>query len=273
MMDEQNEKLREQQELIKQQIEAEDKKKKTDKGKIKDWENEIEDINEKIEENKRKQIEMLAGTDVQSAIDTFADALTEAYAKGEDGATALGATTKKVMANAVKEALKKKFLGDSINEAVNYLGNAMSDGVLSAEEQAKFEQMVQAGGENFTKAMGAYQNLLKEADGTLAEGVTGQLQAAMTEGTASQLVGLWNTTASDVRAIRDWLLTGTVTVPESPFNMTQMIELQNEIAVNTRVTAQSTTATMHELRDGLGRMDQRLEAIDRNTRGYAGRGR
>ena len=63
MMDEQNEKLREQQELIKQQIEAEDKKKKTDKGKIKDWENEIEDINEKIEENKRKQIEMLAGTD------------------------------------------------------------------------------------------------------------------------------------------------------------------------------------------------------------------
>lgn len=82
--------------------------------------------------------------------------------------------------------------------------------------------------------MGAYQNLLKEADGTLAEGVTGQLQAAMTEGTASQLVGLWNTTASDVRAIRDWLLTGTVTVPESPFNMTQMIELQNEIAVNTR---------------------------------------
>ena len=47
--------------------------------------------------------------------------------------------------------------------------------------------------------------------------VTGQLQAAMTEGTASQLVGLWNMTASDVRAIPDWLLTGTVTVPESPF--------------------------------------------------------
>ena len=99
--------------------------------------------------------------------------------------------------------------------------------------------------------------------------VTGQLQAAMTEGTASQLVGLWNMTASDVRAIRDWLLTGTVTVPESPFNMTQMIELQNEIAVNTRVTAQSTTAMMHEL----GRVSQRLEAIDRNTRGYVGRGR
>ena len=48
-----------------------------------------------------------------------------------------------------------------------------------------------------------------------------------------------------------------------------MIELQNEIAVNTRVTAQSTTAMMHEL----GRVSQRLEAIDRNTRGYVGRGR
>lgn len=273
MMDDQNDNLREQQELIKQQIEAEDKKKKTDKKKIKDWQNELVDIDEKIKENERKQIEMLAGTDVQSAIDSFADALTEAYAKGEDGAEALGATTKKVMANAVKESLKKKFLGDAINDAVNFLGNAMGDGVLTEAEQAQFEEMVQKGGENFTKAMDTYQNMFRDADGAMSEGVTGQLQAAMTEGTASQLVGLWNTTASDVRAIREWLLTGVAIAPESPFDMTRMIDLQNEIAVNTRATAQSTTATMYELRDGLGRMNERLGAIEMNTRGYAGRGR
>ena len=149
----------------------------------------------------------------------------------------------------------------------------MGDGVLTEAEQAQFEEMVQKGGENFTKAMDTYQNMFRDADGAMSEGVTGQLQAAMTEGTASQLVGLWNTTASDVRAIREWLLTGVAIAPESPFDMTRMIDLQNEIAVNTRATAQSTTATMYELRDGLGRMNERLGAIEMNTRGYAGRGR
>lgn len=46
-------------------------------------------------------------------------------------------------------------------------------------------------------------NLFKDTENTVKNGVTGQLQAAMTEGTASQLVGLWNMTSLDVRALRD----------------------------------------------------------------------
>ncbi|MFO3727276.1 hypothetical protein [Butyricimonas muris] len=267
MMDEQNEKLQEQQVLIQQQIEAEGKKKKKDKDKINSWKNEIEDINQKIEENKRKQIEMLAGTDVQSAINDFADALTEAYAKGEDGVKALGDTTKKVMANAVKEALKKKFLGESIESAVNYLGEHMKDGVLSESEQAEFTRMVEEGGKSYTKAMEAYSGLFKDAYNDAPEGVSGQLQAAMTEGTASELVGLWNSTAMDVRVIRDWLLTGTdVSVPRPGFDLGELLEQQYRIEQNTRMT-------VYQLQDGFGRMGQQLDAIERNTRGYYGRGR
>ena len=267
MMDEQNEKLQQQQVLIQQQIEAEGKKKKKDKDKINSWKNEIEDIDQKIEENKRKQIEMLAGTDVQSAINDFADALTEAYAKGEDGAKALGDTTKKVMANAVKEALKKKFLGESIQSAVNYLGESMKDGVLSKSEQSEFTRMVEEGGENYMKAMEAYGELFKDAYDSAPEGVSGQLQAAMTEGTASELVGLWTMTAMDIRVIREWLLTGTdVSLPQPGFDLSELLEQQYQIEQNTRMT-------VYQLRDGFGRMGQQLDAIERNTRGYYGRGR
>lgn len=53
-------------------------------------------------------METLAGTDVKTAIDEFADALVDAYCKGEDAAEALGEKTKKSL-KAVVEALKREF--------------------------------------------------------------------------------------------------------------------------------------------------------------------
>lgn len=104
---------------------------------------------------------MLAGTDVQSAIDDFADALIEAYAKGDDAAEALGETTKNILANAVKEALKKKFLGDALQKAVTQLGEDMRDGELSSADRKNFEDAVNAAGKNFTEAMKMYDDLFK----------------------------------------------------------------------------------------------------------------
>lgn len=74
--------LKEQQELIKQQIAAEKDKKKTDWGKIQDWEEAIKDIDTQLEDMERDMLETLAGTDIKTAIDEFADALVDAYSKG-----------------------------------------------------------------------------------------------------------------------------------------------------------------------------------------------
>lgn len=193
LMDEQNDNLRKQQVLIRQQIKEEESKKKTDHDKIREWENQIEDIDEQIEENRRKRIEMLAGTDIQSAIDDFADALVEAYAKGEDSAKALGEVTKKVLANAVKEALKKKFLGDAISDAVTYLGNAMEDGILTESEQKNFDDMVQKAGKKFSDALDKVGYLFEETEDETekAAGLEGAVRREMTEETGSELTGLF----------------------------------------------------------------------------------
>lgn len=127
--------------------------------------------------------------------------------------------------------------------------------------------MVEEGGENYMKAMEAYGELFKDAYDSAPEGVSGQLQAAMTEGTASELVGLWTMTAMDIRVIREWLLTGTdVSLPQPGFDLSELLEQQYQIEQNTRMT-------VYQLRDGFGRMGQQLDAIERNTRGYYGRGR
>lgn len=194
LMDEQEENLKKQQELLRQQIAEEEGKKKTDHGKIDDWKNQIDDINEQIKDNERKRIEMLAGTDVKSAIDDFADALVEAYAKGgEEGSKILADTTKKMLANAVKEALKKKFLGDAVAEAVTYLGNSMTDGILDENEQRRFDDMVQSAGKKFTDAMDKVGYLFKddEENITKAAGLEGAVRREITEETGSELTGLF----------------------------------------------------------------------------------
>lgn len=184
--------LSEQQELIKQQIQAEKDKKKTDNGKIADWEEQIKDIDSQLEELENTMLETLAGTDVKSAIDEFADALVDAYVQGEDAAKALGEVTKEVMKKAVVEAIKRQFLAKAINDAVLYLGESMKDGVLDDKERAKFESMVNAAGDATKKALESVGDWIKDIEEDATEDpLTGAVRG-LSEETGSLVAGRLN---------------------------------------------------------------------------------
>lgn len=169
--------LRKQQEDIREQIENEKKKKDTDDSKISQWNDKIEEINQQIEDLDRQMMVTLAGTDVKTAIDEFADALVEAYCKGEDAAEALGNKTKEVLKKAVVDALKRQFLAKGINDAVEYLGSAMQDSVLSDDERATFTAMVNKAGDLFNTALGSVGDWIKDLeDETAADPLTGAVQ-------------------------------------------------------------------------------------------------
>lgn len=187
----QKENLRQQQEDLKQQIQAEKDKKKTDNDRIKQWEEQIEQLEMQIEDLDKSMQETLAGTTVQNAIDEFADALTEAFAQGEDAAEALGKKTKEVLKNAVVEALKRQFLAKGINDAVAYLGDAMKDNVLSDDERATFEAMVNHAGELYRNAMEGVADLIKDVEDTDVDALTGAVQG-MSEETGGLVAGRLN---------------------------------------------------------------------------------
>lgn len=182
LMDGQVENLKKQQQLVLQQMREEQEKKHTDDDKVQEYKDKYEELGNQIEDTKKKQIEMLAGTDIQSAIDNFADALVEAYAQGEDGAKAMGETTKKVLANAVKEALKKQILGKALENAVTQLGKNMEDGVLTDAEKKQFEDAANSAGNRFMEAMKMYDDLFKDATAA----TTREATAKGLEATASQ---------------------------------------------------------------------------------------
>lgn len=233
----QKQNLREQQELIKQQIQAEKEKKDTDNNKIAEWEEAIKDIDTQIEDLERNMLETLAGTDVQSAIDDFADALVDAYCQGEDAAKALGEVTKETLKNAVVEALKRQFLAKAINDAVLYLGEAMQDNVLSDYEKKRFEEMVKEGADKFNMALEGIGDWIKDQTDEEEESdpLTGAV-TSMSEETGGVIAGRLNAfviNQSDQIAI-----------------MRQNIIYQMEIAENTRYCRR-----LDEIADSLKRIE------------------
>lgn len=214
----QKENLRRQQEMIREQIESEKDKKDTDWDKITQWEEKIKDIDSEIEDMERSMIETLAGTDVKSAIDEFADAIVEAYDKGQDAAEALGKKTKEVLRNAVIEALKRQFLAKGINDAVEYLGGAMNDNILSESEKAQFEYMVNQAGNLFNNALNGLGDWIRNTEDKTGDALTGAVQG-MSEETGGIVAGRLNAVV--------------INQSDQLVMMRQQLQYQAEIAYNT----------------------------------------
>lgn len=192
LYEQQKQSLREQQELMRQQIQAEMDKKKTDNDKIQQWNDAIEQIEQQIEDLDRQMMETFAGTTTKEAIDQYADAIVDAYCAGEDAAKALGDTTREVLKKAVIDALKRQFLAKAMDEAVQYLGEAMSDGVLTKEEKARFEYLTRMAGETFTNALDAVGDWIKDIEDDTASDPLAGAVAAMSEETGGVIAGRLN---------------------------------------------------------------------------------
>lgn len=239
----QKQNLKEQQRLIQEQIKAEKEKKKTDWDKIAEWEEAIKDIDTQLEDMERDMLESLAGTDIQSAIDDFADALVDAYCQGEDAAKALGDVTKSVLKNAVVEALKRQFLAKAINDAVLYLGEAMEDGNLSDAEKKRFEDMVNKAGDKFYGALEAVGDWIKDDDiETPTDPLTGAV-TSMSEETGGVIAGRLNAFV--------------INQSEQISIGREQLVYQAEIAANTRASATELT----EIKETLKRIENKDNSL------------
>ena len=139
LIEQQNRLLEQQKLLIRNQIMEEQSKKNSDDGRIKEWQNQIEDINKTLAENKEKQIDVIFGQDVKSAIDNFAQAYADAWAAGDDRAK----TSKDFVKNMIKQMILESIKAASskpMEELRQRLAGFFSDGIISAWEQEQIEK-------------------------------------------------------------------------------------------------------------------------------------
>lgn len=220
--------MKEQQRYLEQMWNAEIDKKKTDWDKVNEYKSQYNELTRQIQDMLDAITADILQTDAKSFANELGDALVEAFANGTDAAEAFGEVANNVLKNAVLNQLKKRFLEQGLQSALDNLENYMGywngddfvfDGLSDAEKDA-FNTQVGAVSKRFQEAMSAYEDLFgKMADDVEdPQGMSGSIQN-VTEQTAGVIEGQMN-------AIR-------INQQESLDIIRQQLAYMAEIAANT----------------------------------------
>lgn len=165
----------------------------------------IKELGDELENLTQESIELLVQTNAVDLANELADTIVTAFNEGESAAMAWGNVTDRVMANAIKNALKMKLLSEPINQAVSDLAEDMRDGGLSPEEMAAFRAKIDDAAKNFNEALSAYPNLFgPDADMNLDDPERNMF-SSMTQQTGSELLGQFTALRMSAAAINDLL--------------------------------------------------------------------
>lgn len=212
---------------LQQMWEAEESKKKTDHDKVRDYKEQYADLTRQIEDMYDAIAKDILQTDAKDFAGTLGDSLVEAFKKGEDASKAFEETVNEVLQNAIVNQLKKKFLEQQLQGALDQLEKSMGywngddfifDG-LTDEEIAAFKRKVESAANNFNQALGIYKDLFKDIVEDKDDSLTGAVRG-VTEETANIVAGQMN-------AIR-------INQLEATQVMRQSLQQLNMIAANTQ---------------------------------------
>ena len=192
--------MKEQQEHLKASWEAEESKKKTDHDRVNDFKEQYAELGRQIEDMIDEISNDLLQTTAKDFANDMGDALVEAFSKGEDAAKAMETTVNSVLKNLVVNQLKKKFLENQLQGALDNLEKDMGywngddfvfDGLTQAEID-RFKSAVGAASSNFNQALKQYEEIFKDMglDDT-DESLTGAAKG-ISEESANILAGQMN---------------------------------------------------------------------------------
>lgn len=192
--------MKEQQEHLKASWEAEERKKKTDHDRVNDFKEQYAELGRQIEDMIDEISNDLLQTTAKDFANDLGDALVEAFSKGEDAAKAMETTVNSVLKNLVVNQLKKKFLENQLQGALDKLEKDMGywngddfvfDGLTQAEID-RFKSAVGAASSNFNQALKQYEEIFKDMglDDT-DESLTGAAKG-ISEESANILAGQMN---------------------------------------------------------------------------------
>lgn len=213
---------------------------------------------------------------------TMSDALVDAFKNGTDAAKAFTDSVSDMLETLAKQMIYSVTLAPLIEQAQEQMLSVMKNSDLSDEQ--KFNNYISILDGLTSGVLGqqdAYNALLKKYqemasnqgldifkpdDESEEKGVSGKLEAAMTEGTASELVGLWNMTAMDIRVLLN-LSSEHFSECRRSWDITYSIwEETQKIASNTERTANNTDGLVEKLEYGLKSVKDELSEIRKNTK-------
>lgn len=208
-------------------------------------------------------LEKLNETYTGSAYESVVSGIVQAFKNGKRSAADFAKSFENLMKNAVESSLNL-LANEQMRKWYEEFAEAGKDGYTKDEiEKAKKDWI------SLNEKLAEQAKQLEEVTGIkigqATGGVPGELKKEMTEGTASQLVGLWNMTAMDIRAIKEFFeKNGT---PDIAKEISVLLNELQEIKQNTGRTASNTDY----LENGLRNVEDKLEEIRKNTKANTSR--
>lgn len=252
---------------IEGQLRNEEEKKKSDAGKIQDYKNQLAELNEQIAYFVEDLTKDLYGIDFQDWASQISDALTEAFANGEDAAQAFDNVVNNIMRSVANNILKNlviqpmfeklqdKLFGEKglFKEFTDIQDNgAVAAGAIKDFFDNEGKAMIDASQsflEAFDKAAGGALTATGESS---TSGLTKGIQG-VTEDTANLLGSYLNSIRQDVsvkRALLEKL--GNEIFPKYNILAEQQLTQLRAIANNTLRSAQNTEANLAVLKEFMG---------------------
>lgn len=184
---EQNALLEKQNKLIREQMEEEEAKKNTDEDRLKDWNDQLEENEKQIKRNKEAAIDAVFGSDLQSAIENFANAYADAWSNGTSKIKAAKDIVRDMMRNMVIESIKASI---ETSKAMEQIRNAMlefyGDNIFSIAEQDEMMRMAEDLQAELDREYAWADNLLKD---TYSQDGSSRGFQAMSQDTGDELNG------------------------------------------------------------------------------------
>ncbi|PZX18113.1 tape measure domain-containing protein [Breznakibacter xylanolyticus] len=225
----------------------------------------LEDIQNLIDEYtaKKKQLAEFYEEASGTTTDAITDSIVEGFRNGQSAADSLAEHTKDSMKNALIESFKNTYVTAAAANIVTKIGEAMTDGLVTQDEQDDINAATQTAAEAAEKGMKIYTDAFRNMYGedlfssdtdSTESGLAGGIRKEMTEETASRLAGLFNVMSLDTRSIRDNMQ---LNLANNVQQLNQMIAIE----LNTGRTAVATEATVAALNNAI----TELRSIKTNT--------
>ena len=204
LIEDQNKLLEQQKLLIQRQIQEEKSKKDPDKKRIKEWEKQYEEITNLIEDNAAKAQDAIFGSDIQAAINDFAEAYADAWAQGEDRAKSAKDFVKNMIKQMVIEAMKAD-IKEPMQVIRDKLEDFWEDGIITQTEENIIDEMIKKLNQNLEASFGWADKYFEDNTASKQQATSRGFQT-MSQDTGDELNGRFTDIQGKVTDIRNALL-------------------------------------------------------------------
>lgn len=279
LIEDQNKLLEQQKLLIQRQIQEEKSKKDPDKKRIKEWEKQYEEITNLIEDNAAKAQDAIFGSDIQAAINDFAEAYADAWAQGEDRAKSAKDFVKNMIKQMVIEAMKAD-IKEPMQVIRDKLEEFWEDGIITQTEENIIDEMIKKLNQDLDASFGWADKYFDDNTASKQQATSRSFQT-MSQDTGDELSGRFADIQGKVTDIRNAVMSqlqmrdsveGIIEAIHNCLNMDSRIDELSaayyeslRIDVETLLEVREINVSTKSMDKTLGRIEDGINSIKRNT--------